>query len=247
MIKTIIVEDEHHSQQVLKKLLNRFHSDIEVLAIVDDVETARIAVEKIKPDLIFLDIELKMKSAFDLLNQIDTSGMKIVFTTAFEQYAIRAIRYSAVDYLLKPIDIDELSEAMTSVRNKIKSNFNSSSQIETLLGNIKHKNSRLAIPTVEGFDFIAIEDVFYCQADGGYSIFVTSNKGKIVSSKPLKYYESLLNGSDLFRVSKSFIINVNYVSKFIKGKSPYIIMLNGLEVSVSPTSKLALLDLMQNK
>jgi len=214
--------------------------------MVEDVEEAVLAIQNIKPDLIFLDIELKMKSAFDLLNRVDCSGIDIIFTTAFEQYALKAIKYAAIDYLLKPIDIDELSEALQAVRLKIMSKVGNYVQIQTLLANLKQPNTRLAIPTIEGFDFIPIEDILYCQADGSYSVFLTKKGKKIVSSKSLKYYENLVISEQLFRVSKSYIINLNYVKKFVKGRSPYIVMDNEVSISVSPYTKSALLELIKH-
>ena len=246
MLRALIVEDEHHNQEVLRKLLERYHNDIQIVGMAEDVEEAILAIEKNKPDLIFLDIELKMKSAFDLLNRVDCTGIDIIFTTAFEQYAIKAIKYAAIDYLLKPIDIDELSEALKTVRNKVMNKVDNYVQIQTLLANLKQPNTRLTIPTVEGYDFIPIVDILYCQADGSYSVFLTKSGKKIVSSKSLKYYENLVISEQLFRVSKSYIINLNYVKKFVKGKSPYIVMDNEVSISVSPYTKSALLDLIKH-
>jgi len=247
MLKALIVEDEHHNQEVLRKLLGRYHSDINIVGMAEDVEGAVLAIQNTKPDLIFLDIELKMKSAFDLLNRVDCSGIDIIFTTAFEQYALKAIKYAAIDYLLKPIDIDELSDALQTVRLKIMDKVDNYVQIQTLLANLKQPNTRLAIPTIEGFDFIPIEDILYCQADGSYSVFLTKVGKKIVSSKSLKYYENLVISEQLFRVSKSYIINLNYVKKFVKGKAPYIVMDNEVSISVSPYTKSALLELIKHQ
>ena len=247
MLKALIVEDEHHNQEVLRKLLGRYHSDVSIVGMAEDVEEAVLAIQNTKPDLIFLDIELKMKSAFDLLNRVDCSGIDIIFTTAFEQYALKAIKYAAIDYLLKPIDIDELSDALQTVRLKIMDKVDNYVQIQTLLANLKQPNTRLAIPTIEGFDFIPIEDILYCQADGSYSVFLTKEGKKIVSSKSLKYYENLVISEQLFRVSKSYIINLNYVKKFVKGKAPYIVMDNEVSISVSPYTKSALLELIKHQ
>ncbi len=247
MIKTLIIEDEHHNQEVLKKLLNRYHADIDIIGMADDVDSALENIKNNRPQLIFLDIELKLQSAFDLLDKIDCSNIFIIFTTAFQQYALKAIKYAAIDYLLKPIDIDELSEALETVRNKIASSVNNYSQIETLLTNLKKPNTRLAVPTVEGYDFIPIDDILYCEADGGYSTFFTKSGRKVVSSKSLKYYENVIESEILFRVSKSYIINTSYIKKYIKGKAPYIVMDNGESISVSQYTKSTLLDLIKSR
>lgn len=246
MIKTIIVEDEPHSQNVLEKLLNKFHPEIQVIEKVDNVDDGITAIQNLKPKLIFLDIELKLKSAFDLLENIDCSNLQIIFTTAFEQYAIKAIRYAAVDYLLKPIDIEELSVAVKRVQGRIEKNSNSLNHIQTVLKNLQNPNSRIAIPTIEGFDFIPTDEILFCQADGGYSIFNLINEKQIISSKPLKYYEGIVDPACMLRISKSYMINVSQIKKYIKGKTPYVILLNGKSIDVSPSQKGRLLEMMKN-
>ncbi len=246
MIKAIIVEDEPHSQELIEKLINRFHPSIKILDKADNVESAALAIESKKPNLIFLDIELKLKSAFDLLEMVDCSDIQIIFTTAFEQYAIKAIRYAAVDYLLKPIDIDELNDAIGRAAKKIEKNSNSLNHIETIIKNLQNPNSRIAIPTIEGFDFIPTEDIVYCQADGGYSIFNLKSNKQIVSSKPLIYYERIVDPTCLLRVSKSYMINISCIKKYVKGKTPYVILANNKSIDISPAQKNRLLELLKN-
>ncbi len=247
MINAIIIEDEPRGQEVIIELLRQFQPSVNVLAVINNADDAVKAIAQLKPDMIFLDIELKLKSAFDVLDSVDCSNLHIIFTTAFEKYAIRAIKYAALDYLLKPIDIEELDQAIKKAQERINKKENNFEHIQTILSNLKKPNSRIAIPTVEGYDFIAIDQIMYCQADSGYSIFILKNSKKLVSSKPLKYYQNIVDQNILFRVSKSHLVNLAFIKKYVKGKTPYVILTNDESINVSINTKNTLLDKMHNK
>lgn len=247
MINAIIVEDEPKGQEVIVELLRQFQSGINIIKVIDNAEDATKAINELNPDILFLDIELKLKSAFDILDSVDCSSIQIIFTTAFEKYAIRAIKYAALDYLLKPIDIDELDQAIKKAEERISKKESNFEHIQTILSNLKKPNSRIAIPTIEGYDFIAIDQITHCQADSGYSIFYLKNSKKIVSSKPLKYYQNIVDQNILFRVSKSHLVNLAFIKKYVKGKSPYIILTNDQSINVSINTKNTLLEKLHNK
>ncbi|WP_109098837.1 LytTR family DNA-binding domain-containing protein [Aquimarina sp. AU58] len=238
-LKAVIVEDEKHSRENLKQFLEEFCTDITVTSMATSVSEAITILSSTKPDVVFLDIELQTGTGFDVLNQISNFNFEVVFTTAFDQYAIKAIKFSSLDYLLKPIDLEELQNAVEKVRKK-KNQKIYKKQLETLMLNLKQqkpKLNKICLATAEGFEFVNIDDIIFCKANGSYTSFIMKNESKLLVSKHLKEYENLLLEQDFMRVHNSYLINLKEVKKFVKSDGGYIIMNNDISVSISRSKK----------
>jgi two-component system LytT family response regulator len=195
-------------------------------------------IKKHKPQLIFLDIEMPRMNGFEMLNELKEKNFHIIFTTAYDQYAIKAIKYAAFDYLLKPVDIEELKSAIERISNGLPLQTNK--QAELLQQNIQHPKkqlNKLAIPTLEGLLFFDINDIIQLEANSNYTIIHFSGKEKITASKTLKDFEDILPTDTFFRTHHSHLINLNYIKKYIKGDGGQIEMQNGNYVDVSRRKK----------
>lgn len=238
-LRAVIVEDEKHSRETLNNLLSEFCSNIEVVGLADSVSEAIEVINNQKPDVIFLDIELQSGTGFDVLNKIAHLNFKVIFTTAFEQYAIKAVKFSSLDYLLKPIDVEELQHAVEKAR-KAKDREVYRKKLETLFSNLKQQQpnlEKICLSTTDGFEFIDVSDIIYCKAEGSYTNFILKDSSSILVSKHLKEYENLLKDLNFMRVHNSFLINLKEVKKYIKSDGGYILMNNNDTVSVSRNKK----------
>lgn len=245
-LRAVIVEDERHSRKTLKNLLEEFCVDITVIGTAANVNDAIKTIKELKPDVVFLDIELQTGTGFDVLSQVSHLNFEVIFTTAFEQYAIKAVKFSSLDYLLKPIDLDELQLAVNKAQTK-KNQAVYKKQLETLMLNLKlqkPKLNKICLATSDGFEFIEINDIIYCKAEGSYTIFKLKNSEKLLVSKNLKEYENLLLEQGFMRVHNSFLINLKEVKKYMKADGGYIIMNNNDTVSISRSRKLDFLKVM---
>lgn len=235
MLRSIIVEDEKHSRETLKNLINEFCAEVEVVAMAENVEAGVKSIRAHQPDLVFLDIELQTGTGFDVLKQVDSLNFEVIFTTAFEQYAVKAIKFSSIDYLLKPIDLDELQEAIRRVLAK-KNQLDTIEQYKLLLKNLQgrpERDSKICLSTAEGLEFIKVADILYCEANGSYTNFYINPDIKLVVSKNLKEYELMLNDYHFMRVHNSYLINLSEVKKFVKSEGGYILMNNQAQISIS--------------
>lgn len=236
MIRAVIVEDEKHSRETLKNLLRDFCPDVEVCGAAASIDEAVPLIRSTQPGLLFLDIELQNTTGFDLLRRLPDMGFEVIFTTAFEQYAIQAIKFSSLDYLLKPIDIDELQEAVAKARDKQNKQQNNA-QLEVLLANLESQrpgaHNRICLATADGLEFLQVEDILYCEANGSYTTFHLRDARKIVVSKNLKEYENLLEEHPFMRVHNSFLINLRHVQRYVKSEGGYILMKNNAHISIS--------------
>jgi two-component system LytT family response regulator len=218
MIRTIVIDDEKPSREVICNYLQEYCPEVEIVATAGSVQTGYKVIKKHHPDMIFLDIELGDGKGFDLLSMFDIVDFCIVFVTAYSEYAVKAFRFSAVDYLLKPVKIDELKEAVSKVHN-LNGRQLSSDNITTLLKSFNSSPSAvptLVIPHVKGFEVLKISDIIMCKADGYCTNFHLTGNRKIVSSKNLKQYEDLLPEHNFIRVHHSFMVNLNHVCSFTK-------------------------------
>jgi two-component system LytT family response regulator len=238
-LKAVIVEDEKHSRETLKNLLEDFCVGIEVVGSVASVLEAVATISSLKPDVVFLDIELQTGTGFDVLNQLPNFNFEVIFTTAFEQYAIKAVKFSSLDYLLKPIDLEELQKAIEKAKkNKDKTVYKK--QLETLMLNLKQqqpKLNKICLATSDGFEFVNVNNILYCKAEGSYTTFILNDNSKLLVSKHLKEYENLLSEQDFMRVHNGFLINLKEVKKFVKSDGGYILMSNNDTVSISRSKK----------
>lgn len=236
-MKAVIVEDELHSRETLKNLIEEFCPDVQVSGMAGSVKEAVEVIRQVKPNIVFLDIELQVGTGFDVLAQLSDLTFDVVFTTAYEHYAIRAIKFSSLDYLLKPIDLEELQQAL----QKAKTHQNESTlkqQYEILLANMAGKGmKRICLSTADRFEFVHVEEIVLCEANGSYTnVYLKGNK-KIMVSRNLKEYETLLAEENFMRVHNSFLINLSEVKQFVKSEGGYILMNDNQQVSISPKKR----------
>jgi len=244
MITAIIIDDESKGRQVLRQKLQSYCPEVTILAEAKDGLEALSVIEKQQPQLIFLDIEMPKMNGFEMLNAIKEKNFHIIFTTAYDQYAIKAFKYAAFDYLLKPVDIEELKTAVSRVNNH--EILQTKKQIELLLQNIQHPKkqlNKLAIPTLEGMLFFDINDIIQLEANRNYTNIFFTNKPTILASKTLREFEELLPADIFFRIHHSHLINLNYIKKYIRGNGGQIELQNGAHVEVSRRKKEAFLKI----
>lgn len=239
MLKAIIVDDEQHCIDRLSELLQDHKDSIEITANCKTIEEAEQKITDTKPDVVFLDVHLGNVTGFDLLTLLPNRNFDVVFTTSYDSYALKAFTFSALDYLMKPIDREDLKNTV----QKIVYNRNlkeTSQKIDVLFHNFKEgmgQSKRMAIPTIEGFVIIDINNIIRFQSDANYThVHTTSNK-KITAAKTLKYFEELLENSDFFRIHKSHLINLSFVDNYIKGKGGYVTLLDGTKIEVAVRRK----------
>jgi two-component system LytT family response regulator len=243
MLKSIIVDDELKSRESLKKMLQTFCENIEVLATCQSVAEAIEAIDRFKPDVVFLDVQMQGETGFDLLTQLKNFDFEVIFTTAHSEFAIKAIKFSAIDYLLKPIDVTELQQAVEKVRSTKGGNI--VERMQQLLQNVKTPNPekyKLALPTAEGLTFIKVDEVMYLRASGNYTEIFMSNGQKHLVSRHLKEYDDLLAEQNFFRIHHSTLINVNFIKNYVRGEGGYVIMSDSSSLDVSRRKKDAFLE-----
>lgn len=239
MINAVLIDDEGHCTDRLAKLLREnCAAEVSICGSFNNITDATTGIGALKPDLVFLDVMLHNTTGFDLLRQLPAINFEVIFTTGFDQFAVEAFRFSALDYLLKPIDPQELISAVAKLTKK--SYFNTSqTQFETLLDNLKAvgQHKRLAIPTMQGIDFINLREIIRCQSEGNYTIIYLTDKQKITVSKTLKDFETLLSGYDFFRVHHSHIVNLAYVKSYFRGKTGHIVMTDDSKIELATRRK----------
>lgn len=240
MIKAIIVDDESLARDTLRKQLENNCSEVTIVAECSNAQTARENIEKLQPQLIFLDIAMPGSSGIDLLKEIKELNAEVIFVTAHDEYTLQAIRLSAVDYLLKPVDDQELKQAVQRATKKIEARI-SGEGISTFLYNIQHKLPRqdmqLSIPTSKGFQIIRINTIACCEAENTYTIIHLLNNHQLVSTKPLLEYENMLEDVFFVRIHKSWIINMMHLKEYRRGEGGIVIMTNNKEIEVSRRRK----------
>ena len=246
MITATIVDDEPFCCESLGTLLERYCPDVKILDICYSAASALKSIRDKKPDILFLDIEMPHMNGFELLEQLPEIDFKLIFTTSYDQYAIKAIRFSALDYLLKPIDREELQKAVQKLI--VQNSHPLPQQIEILLQKLNHPViavNKIAIPTMEGLQMIFVESIISCGADSNYTILLLKNKQKIIASRTLKEIEEMLEDYSFARVHHSWLVNLNEVEKYIKGEGGYLLMSDGTTVDVSRSRKEMLLKKLQ--
>lgn len=245
MIKAILIDDEAHCLDTLSILLHEYCPDVQIIARCRSGNEGLQTIKKSKPDLIFLDIEMPGMNGFELLEQFTEISFAIIFTTSYDQYAIKAIRFSALDYLLKPIDPNELVGAVKKVQEQ--RHLPMAEQFQMLLKQIQNKDhqfNKIAVPTVEGFELIPADEVIRCEADDNYTHFFLKNKSRTTACRTLKEMEEQLRDFPFFiRVHHSYLVNLNEVTKYVRGEGGYLVMSDSSTVNVSRSRKDALLKL----
>ena len=245
MIKALIIDDEKHCSDNLQWLLQNYCPEVDIAAVCLSAEKGLTEINKQQPQLIFLDVEMPGMSGFELLEKLADINFDIIFTTAHNQYAIRAIRFGALDYLVKPIDKDELRIAIDKVVKHTGSE--SLKQLTALLTHIRKSNDlsfqKIALPTLHGFELIPLNNIMYCESKSNYTHIYINNGQQLLVSKTLKDIESLLNMQPFFRVHHSFLVNLQYAIRYNKGEGGSLELNNNITVPVSRTKKDELLTL----
>ena len=247
MISAIIVDDEPYSCEALATLLERYCPEIKLLDICYSAADALKSIQEQRPQILFLDIEMPYMNGFEMLEKLPELNFKLIFTTSYDQYAIKAIRFSALDYLLKPVDKDELQKAVQKAITA--SDDPLPQQLEILLHKLNHPKvvvNKIAIPTIEGLQMVPVESIIRCEADRNYTNLFLKNKGKITASRNLKDLEEMLEDYSFVRVHHSYLVNLNEVEKYIKGEGGYLIMSDKTAVDVSRSRKEILLKRLQS-
>ncbi len=240
-IKAFIVDDEFQSRSLLIKMLQQYFPEISVVGQAAAVEDGLKGINKYQPNIVFLDIQMKGETGFDLLSRLPEISFSLIFTTAFDKYAIKAFRFNAIDYLLKPIVADELVEAVNKASQRGPSALSASKiQVEQLYHDIQNPqkiHDKIAIPTGEGFIVVPINEIVYCHADSNYTKFFLSDKKCILSSYTLKQYDEILTSQSFFRAHRSYLINLSHVKMYRRGEGGEIVMSNGHEIELSRAHK----------
>jgi len=238
-LRAIIVEDEQISREILKNYIRKYCPNVEVFGEAQNIEEAYQLTQKYELDLVFLDVEMPFGNAFDLLEKIENRTFETVFVTAYDHYAIEALNNHASYYLLKPISIDELIKAVNIV-TEIKEKENEL-QHQVLAPKTNTINGKITIPQQDGFEVLDINDIVFCKADDNYTEIHLDNSKKLVS-KTLKYFEKALSIYPFARIHKSYLVNINAITKYKKGKGGSVIVSNGKEILVSASQKSNLLS-----
>jgi two-component system, LytTR family, response regulator len=237
--KAVIVDDELGARESLAKMLEKNCKNIEVVAKADSMMNAFVEITNHQPDLVFLDIEMPNGNAFDLLEKFKEINFNIIFVTAYDHYAIKAIKFSAIDYILKPVDPEELMKAVARFESQHETKKSLDKKFKTLLSNVKPENKlkKVGIPDGDGLVFINLSDIIRCDSDGNYTYFLLSSGKKIVASRTLGEYEQMFADDNFFRVHRSHLINLEHVKKYIKGEGGYVVMSDNSQVEVSRRNK----------
>jgi len=235
MIRTILVDDEIDSIRVLRRLLETYCPNVNIIGTANGVDSALEQISELRPDLVLLDIEMSQGNAFDLLNQLMPLSFQVIFVTAFDNYAIRAFKYSAIDYLLKPVDIDDLRNAIDRVVEKPGSK-DLAQQMRILLDNVgvlQMSQQKMAIPTITGLTFVPVQDILRFEAQGNYTNICLTGGETIMATRTIKDYEDLLPDTIFCRVHSSHIINLSRIQKYQKGRGGMVIMEDGTAIEVA--------------
>lgn len=240
MISAVLIDDEPKNNAILEKMLGEFCPEVMIAGNANNSRDGIELIRKVKPDLVFLDIEMPYGNAFDLLDKLKPFTFDVIFVTAFDNYTLKAFKYSALDYLLKPVDIEELKEAVERVIAKRKSQHVDIRQIELLLANMKNPRSsveKIALPSSQGLIFYDMQDIVRCEAQRGYTYIYLKSGQKIISSRNIKEYEDMLPENIFFRVHNSHLVNLNFISKYLKGRGGNIEMTDGTVLEVATRRK----------
>jgi len=237
MLTAIIIDDELNGRIALQQKIQDYCSDVQVMGEAEDGEEGLKLIEKFQPAIVFLDIEMPRVDGFEMLHRLTEKNFHLIFTTAYDQYAIKAIKCAAFDYLLKPIDIEELKTAVSRISSQPQ--LQTEKKLDTLEQNLNNKNpfNKIAIPTMEGLLFFNINDIIQLEASSNYTTIYFNNQPKLTASKTLKEFDELLPMDIFFRPHHSHIINLNYIKRYIKGDGGQIEMQNGNLVEVSRRKK----------
>jgi two-component system LytT family response regulator len=245
MIQCILIDDERNALEMMEWLLKTYCPEVEIVAMCNSAQQGIEAIREHKPDVIFLDIEMPRMNGFDMLEQFDKLTFDVVFCTAYDQFAIKAFKYSALNYLLKPVDPDDLKATVARIEER--KSMPTREQLQLLMQHIhqpaKSTPQRIALTTNDGMIFVPTADIIYCEAESNYTTVVLQGGRKVIVSKVLKDIDEALSGPDFCRVHSSFLINVNRIRKYVRGDGGYLIMDDDANISISRNRRQEFMEL----
>ena len=243
-ITAVIIDDDAFCSFQLQDVITKKVPGIDIVAVCSNAEEGLVKIQQLAPQLVFLDVEMPGMNGFDMLKKLPSINFEIIFTTAHEHYAIRAIRFSAIDYLLKPIDATSLQEALGRVIEKRAKHVHLSQRELEIVNHPSGKQlDNLAVPTMEGLLFLSLQDIVSCESDDKYTTIFLADKKKVVASRTLGDFEDLLSKHGFFRIHKSYLINLKHLKKDLRGEGGQVVMSNGTTLDVSRRKKEELMEL----
>lgn len=246
MKKVLIIDDEKRTRDLIAKMIETFGFDLTVISEGETMDTAIKAIQNHQPDILFIDIQMPDGTGFDVLKQLENISFEVIFITAHEEFAIQAIKFSALDYLLKPVDPLELKEAVEKAIKAVNTK-KIDNQIDALQNNIlPNQKKRLVLKTHESVFIVELHDIIRCEADKNYTSFILNGGKKIVVSKTLKDYETLLVGHNFMRVQQSHLINIDFIERYDKANGGFVVMKDGSEVPLSSAKREAFFNILEN-
>lgn len=238
IIKAIIIDDERNCIDMLTWLLETYCPEVSIIAFCDSAEMGLKTIQKLNPDVVFLDIEMPKMNGFEMLEKIEDINFQIIFTTAYDKFAIKAFKYAALNYLLKPIDPEDLTATIQRLKEKMQAP--SKEQMQMLFKNMANRDSpieRIALSIGDGLVFVHTKDIAYCHADSNYTYVVMADGKKNLVAKTLKEIHDTLAGKDFFRVHNSYLVNLNHITKFVRGDGGYILMQDNTQITISRSKR----------
>jgi two-component system LytT family response regulator len=240
MIAAILVDDEQHCINRLSDLLLSNHAtDIQLMGTFSTVEDGINAIDALKPKLVFLDVQIHDKTGFDLLKEVDRSLFDVIFTTAYEKFAVQAFKFSALDYLLKPVDKEDLALAIKKFKEKVSKN-ETSAKLDILFHNLKNiqgGSRKICVPVATGLVFLETDEIIRCESEVNYTTLYLKDKKKLVVAKTLKEFDEMLSDYNFFRIHNSHLINLNYIKAYNKGKGGFVTLTDNSQIEVSTRKK----------
>ena len=238
ILSVVIVDDEPYCCEILAAMLESDCPDVEVVSICNNASDSLSAIRQYSPDIVFLDVEMPKMNGFEMLEQLSAINFHLIFTTSYNQYALKAIRFSAIDYLLKPIDREELKTAVQKVKERIQAPI--PQQLEILMQRLRqpsHPVNKVALPTIEGLQMIPIDFIISGESNDNYTTLQLKGNKKILVTRSLKEMEEILEQNSFIRVHRYYIINLNEIEKYIKGEGGYLVMSDGSSIDVARNKK----------
>ncbi len=236
IIRAVLIDDERSNILSLKNLLDKYFPNIEIIGTGSNVAEGVKIIDEKKPDLVFLDISMPDGDGFDVLSKVKYRAFEVIFTTAHDQYALKAFDFSAIHYLLKPVEYPELRQAINRY-NTVKSKETFSARLSVLKDNLHYKFQKLIVPSTEGLNIILLDDIIRLEASNVYTVFYLTNGRKLLASKPLNNFEKLLSDQPFSRIHSKHLVNLKYIVKYIKGKGGSVVLEDGEEIYVSVRKK----------
>lgn len=248
MIKAVIIDDEKNAREAITQIVKKHFNDIDIVGSADDVSSGVKLISSLKPDIVLLDIKLPDGTGFDILDHLNEINFSTIFITAYNEHAIKAFKFSAIDYLLKPIDIDEFKLAINKVK-KTREQQNTKKKLEAFLENIDNISKdvkKIVLKTSDSIHLINVNEILRCQSEGNYTKFFFTNRPALMVSKNIKEYYDMLKDYQFFRPHQSHIVNINFIKQYHKLEGGYLIMQDNSTVPVSTRKRDNLMKIFEN-